>query len=60
MKRHENLYSVVEGQSQQDAFEEWLHDNTVTGVPEQVQFRLAFPAWLKTLTARERKIIRSM
>jgi hypothetical protein len=37
-----------------------LRDNTVTPVPDQVQFRIDWPAWLATLTARERRMIRAM
>jgi hypothetical protein len=57
---HENLYGDVLGQRQQDVFEERLQQNAVTPIPDQVQFRIDFPAWLRTLTARERRIIRAM
>ena len=57
---HENLYATPLGQQHQDEFEERLQENTVTPVPEQVAFRLDFPAWLQTLTGRERRIIRAM
>src|SRR5208282_4950435 len=36
-----------------------LHD-TRTPVPEQAAFRIDFPEWLSTLTARERRIIAEM
>jgi DNA-directed RNA polymerase sigma subunit (sigma70/sigma32) len=48
------------GQQKLDAMEERLHDNLVTPILDQVCFRLDFSAWLKTLTARERRIIRWM
>jgi hypothetical protein len=57
---HESLYASLQGQALLDAFEERLRDNTVTPVPDQVQFRLDWPAWLQTLTPRERRIIRAM
>jgi hypothetical protein len=57
---HERLYSDPKGQELHDAYEERLRDNTVTPVPEQVVFRVDFPAWLATLTGRERRIIRAM
>ena len=57
---HENLWGSPHGQEQQDAFEERLQDNHVTPVPDQVAFRLDFPAWLQTLTLRERRIINAM
>ena len=37
-----------------------MRDNTVTPVPDQVQFRIDWPAWLRTLTPRERRIIKEM
>jgi hypothetical protein len=40
--------------------EERLADNTVTPPPDQAAFRIDFGAWLKTLTPRERRIIRAM
>jgi hypothetical protein len=57
---HERLYAEPLGQQLQDAFEERLRDNTLTPVPDQVQFRIDFPAWLQSLTARERRIIHAM
>jgi len=40
--------------------DEALHDNTQTSVPDQVSFRLDFPAWLSTRTERDRAIIREL
>ena len=57
---HERLYSEVNGQRQLDAYEERLRDNTITPVPDQVIFRIDWPAWLRTLTGRERRMIRAM
>jgi hypothetical protein len=57
---HESLYGDVTRQRQQDAFEERLQANAVTPVADQVAFRIDFPAWLNTRTARERRIIRAM
>jgi hypothetical protein len=57
---HDHLYASPRGQKLHDAFEERLIDNTVTPVVDQVQFRLDFPAWLETLTPRERRMIRAM
>jgi hypothetical protein len=39
---------------------EALSDNTRSPVPDQVQFRCDFPAWLATLGARDRQIIADM
>jgi hypothetical protein len=58
--RYEDLYGLIAGQRHLDAYEERLSDNTVTPIPDQVVFRLDFPAWLATLTARERRLIRAM
>ena len=38
-------------------WEEAVHDNTQTPVPDQVAFRLDFPAWLQTRTKRDQRII---
>jgi hypothetical protein len=57
---HDELYGEVDGQRKLDVFEERLTDNTVTPVPDQAAFRIDFPAWLATLTARERRLIRAM
>jgi hypothetical protein len=57
---HEQLYASPHGQDLQDTYEDRLRDNTQTPVPEQVAFRIDFAAWLRTLTGRERRIIRAM
>jgi hypothetical protein len=56
----EHLYASPLGQELQDELEERLQDNTITPVLEQVMFRLDFMAWLRTLTPRERRMIRGM
>ncbi len=48
---------IVGGQRRRDALEERLRDNTHTPVPEQVAFRLDFPAWRLTHTERTRRIV---
>jgi hypothetical protein len=55
-----DLFGSVHGQRRLDIFEERLRDNAQTPVPDQVAFRLDFPAWLVTLTARERRLVRAM
>lgn len=40
--------------------QEALHDNTVSPVPDQVAFRLDFPAWLSTLGQRNRAMAEDM
>ena len=57
---HEVSYADPHGQHRHDAWEERLQDNTVTPPDEQAAFRIDFVAWLKTLTPRERRLIRAM
>src|SRR5262249_50448364 len=56
-RSHESRYSVPLGQQVQDALEERLRDNRQTPVPEQVCFRLDFPAWVGSRSERDRRII---
>ena len=53
----ERPYGEPSGQRRQDAFEERLKDNTQTPVLDQVVFRCDFPAWLLTLSERNRLIV---
>jgi hypothetical protein len=57
---HERLYALPNGQQLHDAWEERLRDNTVTPVPEQVAFRIDFPAWRLTRCHRDRQILDGM
>lgn len=57
---HEQIYSTVGGQHLMDAYEERLHDNTVTPPDEAAAFRIDWPAWLLTRTERDREIIEHM
>jgi hypothetical protein len=57
---YEHLYGRPRGQSDLDVFEELLRDNTITPVLDQVQFRLDFPAWLQTLSGRDRRLVGAM
>src|SRR5262249_53588257 len=50
------IYSEVKGQQERDAWEERLRDNTLTPVPEQASFRLAYPHWLRSLGRRDRRL----
>jgi hypothetical protein len=56
----EGRYSTAHGQHNQDVFEDRLKDNTQTPVADQVCFRIDFPAWLTTLTPRERRLVLEM
>jgi hypothetical protein len=57
---HQDLYGAVQGQRKQDVLEERLRDNTQTPVPEQVAFRLDWPAWLTTITERDRRLVEDL
>ena len=52
----EKIYSTVRGQEDVDAWEERLHDNTVTSVPDQASFRLAYPQFVLSLGRRDRRM----
>jgi hypothetical protein len=54
------VHGTVRGRKKHDVFEERLRDNRLTPVPEQAAFRIDFPAWLHTLAARERHLVRAM
>jgi len=59
-RSHESLHTCPHGQQRQDAFEERLRDNTITPIPDQVAFRLDYPAWLRTRTDRDRRVIEDL
>jgi hypothetical protein len=54
---HDRLYGLPFGQEMLDGFEERLHDNTITPPPEQAAFRIDFPAWRRTGSERDRRIV---
>jgi hypothetical protein len=54
---HERLYSSPLGQEAQDVFEERLHHNTITPPPEQAAFRIDFPAWRRTRSERDQRVM---
>src|SRR5262245_10722532 len=56
-RSHEDRYANPHGQQAQDSFEERLHHNTQTPVPEQVVFRVDFPLWVGSRSERDRRII---
>ena len=59
-RSYESRYGVPYGQQTQDALEERLRDNTQTPVPDQVCFRLDFPAWLCSRSERDRRVIEDL
>jgi hypothetical protein len=52
----EKVYSSVRGQEDLDGWEERLHDNTLTPVPDQASFRLAYPQFVRSLGRRDRQM----
>jgi hypothetical protein len=48
-----SLHSTCSGS---EIWEEALADDTLTPIPDQVAFRLDFPAWLQGLSRRDRKL----
>jgi hypothetical protein len=56
--RFGDLYGEVDGQGRQDTFEERLQADTQTPVPDQVCFRIDWPAFLQTLSPRDQAMAR--
>jgi hypothetical protein len=56
----EDVHLSVHGQQALDAFEERLRDNTMTPPPDAAAFRIDFPAWLRTRTERDLRLIEDM
>jgi hypothetical protein len=52
----DSRYAEVHGRHERDTLEECWRDDTQTPVPDQVAFRLDFPAFLQTLTERDRQM----
>jgi hypothetical protein len=58
MRRNFTVSSLPETSSQDgNVFDEALHDNTQTPVPDQAAFRSDFPAWRLTRSDRDRRVI---
>jgi hypothetical protein len=53
-----DLYASVNGQRQLDSYEESLKDDTRTPIPDQAAFRIDFPDFLKTLSGRDRRLVK--
>jgi hypothetical protein len=43
-----------------EIYEDALHENTRSPVPDQVQFRCDFPRWLRRLGGRDRRVARTL
>jgi len=55
-RAHEEVHSTLSGQRDMDVFEERLHDNRRTPVPEQAAFRIDWPEFMRSLTDRDRRL----
>jgi hypothetical protein len=53
---YDDLFTAVRGQQSVDSYEERLHDNSVTPPPDAAAFRIDWPAFLATLTERDREL----
>jgi hypothetical protein len=53
---HEDVHSAVSGQRVMDSFEERLHENRRTPVPEQAAFRIDWPEFMRSLSQRDRRL----
>ncbi len=51
-----DIYALVRGQQELDAYEDRLRDNRVSPPDEQAAFRLDFPCFLSGLTERDRNL----
>jgi hypothetical protein len=52
----EKVYATVQGQEDMDGWEDRLRDNTLTPVPDQASFRLAYPQFVRSLGRRDRQM----
>jgi hypothetical protein len=52
-----SLVSLHVTRSGAEIWEDALADNRSTPIPDQVAFRLDFPAWLRRLNRRDRKLV---
>jgi hypothetical protein len=60
-RQHFGIGSLGNGSSLSGhLLEEALHDNSQTPVPDQVAFRLDFPAWLTTRSERDRRLAQDL
>lgn len=55
---YDDVYGAVNGQRDMDAYEERLAENRRTPVPEQVAFRIDFKQFVRSLSARDRRLAR--
>jgi hypothetical protein len=52
----DDFYASVRGQQSVDSYEERLKDNSVTPPPDAAAFRIDWPAFLNTLSERDREL----
>src|SRR5262249_48069295 len=57
---HEQFYANPHGQRRINAVEERPRYNPLTSVPEKACFRLDSPAWMNTLSDRDRRVVEDL
>jgi len=55
-RSHEQVHAKLSVQRELDVFEERLHENRRTPVPEQAAFRIDWPEFMRSLTDRDRRL----
>lgn len=55
-RSHEDVHSAVSGQREMDTFEERLHENRRTPVPEQAAFRIDWRQFIRSLSRRDQRL----
>jgi hypothetical protein len=55
-RSHEEVHATLHGQREMDTFEERLHENYRTPVPEAAAFRLDWPQFVRSLSQRDRRL----
>jgi hypothetical protein len=53
-RSHEEVHTTIHGQGRMDCFEEMLHEDRKTPVPEQAAFRIDWPEFMRSLSQRDR------
>jgi DNA-binding NarL/FixJ family response regulator len=57
-RSHEELNGAILGQQHLDTYEEMLQDTHQWPVPDRAAFRVDFPAFLQSLSSRDRQLLR--
>jgi len=55
-RAHDEVYASPGGQRRMDTFEERLHENRRTPIPEQAAFRIDWPKFIRSLSRRDQRL----